>query len=139
MPASYKVTGVGFRVHKSWSVFTAGRRSKTDRFQQPGNETVNPKFAQSPHLHPGLFLEARTKQSSGSFLCILCPKGRSSAWRPFTKVLLLLASTVVGLVKGTAIWEFPKIGGGPYFGVLIIRIPLCRVLYWGPLFSETKP
>ena len=25
----------------------------------------------------------------------------------------------------------------PYFGVLIIRILLFRVLYWGPLFSET--
>ena len=28
-------------------------------------------------------------------------------------------------------------GGVPYFGVLIIRILLFRVLYWGPLFSET--
>ena len=27
--------------------------------------------------------------------------------------------------------------GLPYFGVLIIRILLCRVLYEGPLFSET--
>ena len=27
--------------------------------------------------------------------------------------------------------------GVPYFGVLIIRILLCRVLYWGPLLSET--
>ena len=34
------------------------------------------------------------------------------------------------------IWEFPKIGV-PYFGVLIIRILLCRVLYSGPQFSET--
>ena len=25
----------------------------------------------------------------------------------------------------------------PYFGVLVIRILLFRVLYWGPLFSET--
>ena len=33
-------------------------------------------------------------------------------------------------------WEFPKIGV-PYFGDLIIRILLFRVLYWGPLFSET--
>ena len=33
-------------------------------------------------------------------------------------------------------WEFPKIGV-PNFGVLIIRIPLFRVLNWGPLFSET--
>ena len=33
-------------------------------------------------------------------------------------------------------WEFPKIGV-PYFGVLIIRILLFRVLYLGPLFSET--
>ena len=29
--------------------------------------------------------------------------------------------------------EFPKMEGGlPYFGVLIIRILLCRVLYLGP-------
>ena len=27
--------------------------------------------------------------------------------------------------------------GIPYFGVLMIRILLFRVLYWGPLFSET--
>ena len=27
--------------------------------------------------------------------------------------------------------------GLPYFGVLIIRILLFRVLYYGPLFSET--
>ena len=33
-------------------------------------------------------------------------------------------------------WDFPKIRV-PYFGVLIIRILLFRVLYWGPLFSET--
>ena len=33
-------------------------------------------------------------------------------------------------------WEFPKIRV-PYFAVLIKRILLFRVLYWGPLFSET--
>ena len=33
-------------------------------------------------------------------------------------------------------WGFPKMGV-PYSGVLIIRILLFRVLYWGPLFSET--
>ena len=33
-------------------------------------------------------------------------------------------------------WEFPKIGV-PYFGVLITRILLFGVLYWGPLLSET--
>ena len=27
--------------------------------------------------------------------------------------------------------------GVPYFGVLIMRILLFRVLHWGPLFSET--
>ena len=27
--------------------------------------------------------------------------------------------------------------GVPYFGVLITRILVFRVLYWGPLFSET--
>ena len=32
--------------------------------------------------------------------------------------------------------EFPKTRG-TLFGVLIIRILLFRVLYWGPLFSET--
>ena len=36
----------------------------------------------------------------------------------------------------TSIWEFPKTRV-PYFGVLIIRIPLFRVLKKGPLFSET--
>ena len=39
-------------------------------------------------------------------------------------------------VSGCLTWEFPKIGE-PYLGVLIIRILLFRVLYWGPLFSET--
>ena len=33
-------------------------------------------------------------------------------------------------------WEFPEIRG-TLFGVLIIRILLFRVLYWGPLFSES--
>ena len=33
------------------------------------------------------------------------------------------------------IWDFPKTRV-PYFGVLIIRILLFRVLYLGPLFSE---
>ena len=33
-------------------------------------------------------------------------------------------------------WEFPKIRGVPYFGVLIIRILLFRVLDVVPLFSE---
>ena len=37
---------------------------------------------------------------------------------------------------GHPIWEFPKIGV-PYFGVLIIRILLFRVVCEGPLFSET--
>ena len=35
-----------------------------------------------------------------------------------------------------SLWEFPKLGV-PYFGVLIIRILLFVVLYWGPPFSET--
>ena len=34
-------------------------------------------------------------------------------------------------------WEFPRIRGALFLGVLIIRILLFRVLYWGPLFSET--
>ena len=33
-------------------------------------------------------------------------------------------------------WGFPKLRV-PYFGVLIIGVLLFRVLYWGPLFSET--
>ena len=40
-----------------------------------------------------------------------------------------------GLIRAWSIsWEFPKIRA-PYFGDLIIL--LFRVLYWGPLFSET--
>ena len=39
---------------------------------------------------------------------------------------------VLRLLNGS----FRKLGV-PYFGVLIIRILLFRVLYWGPLFSET--
>ena len=35
-----------------------------------------------------------------------------------------------------SIWEFPKMRG-TLFGVPIVRILLFRVLYWGPLFSET--
>ena len=34
------------------------------------------------------------------------------------------------------IWEFPKIRG-PSFGVLIIGILLFRIMFYGPLFSET--
>ena len=34
------------------------------------------------------------------------------------------------------IWEFPKIRV-PFLGVLIIRTLLFKVLYSGPLFSET--
>ena len=36
------------------------------------------------------------------------------------------------------IWDFPKIRV-PYFGVLIIRILLFRVLYKGPLCSGINP
>ena len=40
------------------------------------------------------------------------------------------------------LWAAFKFGsfrklGIPYFGVIITRILLFRVLYWGPLFSET--
>ena len=46
-------------------------------------------------------------------------------------------SRVLDLGKhGLFFREFPKIGV-PYLGVLIIRILLFRVLYKGPLFSET--
>ena len=40
-------------------------------------------------------------------------------------------------LAGANMWEFPKIGV-PYFGVLIIRVLLFRLLYSGPLFSETS-
>ena len=40
-----------------------------------------------------------------------------------------------GLNTLLVMWEFPKIRG-TLFWVLIIRIRLFRVLYWGPLFSE---
>ena len=40
------------------------------------------------------------------------------------------------IFQSVLIWEFSKLGL-PYFGVLIIRILLTRVLYSGPLFSET--
>ena len=44
---------------------------------------------------------------------------------------------VKGIVsESLSIFEFPKLGV-PYFGVLIIRILLFRVLYQGPIFSET--
>ena len=33
-------------------------------------------------------------------------------------------------------WEFPKIRRYLILGVLIVRILLFGVLYWGPLFSE---
>ena len=42
----------------------------------------------------------------------------------------------LGYVHG-AIWEFPKIMG-TLFWVLLMRILLFRVPYWGPLFSETS-
>ena len=40
-------------------------------------------------------------------------------------------------IQSTALnGSFRKLGV-PYFGILIIRNRLFRVLYWGPLFSET--
>ena len=33
-------------------------------------------------------------------------------------------------------WEFPEVRGTLFWGVLIIRILLFRVLYEGPLFSQ---
>ena len=41
------------------------------------------------------------------------------------------------MVVSKTIWDFPKIRGFPYFGVLIIRILLLRVLHERPLYSET--
>ena len=41
-----------------------------------------------------------------------------------------------GSIQGLGFGSFRKLGV-PYFGVLIIRILLFRVLYSGPLFSET--
>ena len=40
------------------------------------------------------------------------------------------------MMRRVAIWGFPKIRG-TLFGVLIIRILLFKLLYLGPLFSET--
>ena len=40
------------------------------------------------------------------------------------------------LAQNSRFRKFPKIGV-PHLGVLIVRILLFRVLYWGPLFSET--
>ena len=45
-------------------------------------------------------------------------------------------STVTSSQKVSFYGGFRKFGV-PYFGVLIIRILLYRVLYMGPLFSET--
>ena len=42
----------------------------------------------------------------------------------------------VSVMKDLGCGSFPNLGV-PYFGVLIIRILLFRVLYKGPLFSET--
>ena len=39
------------------------------------------------------------------------------------------------LASETSIKPQPDVGE-PYFGVLIIRILLFRVLYWGPLFRK---
>ena len=39
-------------------------------------------------------------------------------------------------IPSARLGSFRKLGV-PYFGVLMIRILLFRVLYWGPLFSET--
>ena len=47
------------------------------------------------------------------------------------------AGTFTRLPPGGDMWDFPKNRGVPYFGVLIIGILLFRVLYWGPLFSQT--
>ena len=44
---------------------------------------------------------------------------------------------VPGPGSGVRIRSFRKLRV-PYFGVLVIRIPLFRVLYLGPLFSETS-
>ena len=48
----------------------------------------------------------------------------------------ILKGIYKGSTKGLGFFQFPKIRV-PYLGVLIIRILLFRVLYWGPLFSET--
>ena len=42
----------------------------------------------------------------------------------------------VPLKDSIRVWSFRKLGV-PYFGILVIRILLFRVLYSGPLLSET--
>ena len=67
-------------------------------------------------------------------VCIEIPhKSKSVAFavrlRAKGALLLTVSERGVGIERaGSAIWEFPKIRV-PYFGVLIIRILLFRVLY----------
>ena len=73
---------------------------------------IGPGFLTQVPTFPRLLNQFRGSQPAGS----CC----------YSKVLLLLDSN----------GSFRKLGG-PYLGVLVIRILLFRVLYWGPLFSET--
>ena len=41
------------------------------------------------------------------------------------------------IVEALPLFNMVENGGVPYLGVLIIRILLFKVLYWGPLFLET--
>ena len=59
-----------------------------------------------------------------------------TGWKVYVGLPLSTARFDVGLQDVVGNWEFPKTGV-PYYGDLIIRILLFRVLYWGPLFSET--
>ena len=56
------------------------------------------------------------------------PEDPAASKQPVGDGSSLKYDPLVVLVHSTAIWEFPKIRG-TLFGVLIIRILLCRVLY----------
>ena len=66
---------------------------------------------------------------------------KGAYWQPYCRLLLCGAAGAGGTTLGGppvtvgSYGSFRKFGL-PYFGVLIIRILLFRVLYYGPLFSE---
>ena len=62
-----------------------------------------------------------------------CPSGTHRATK--TGLPYEIGGSFMPRVPVIQIWDFPKIRA-PYFGVLIIRILLFRVLYWGPYFRK---
>ena len=63
-------------------------------------------------------------------------RGESYLESPIAVTLSVSSAIRCRLFMLIMIGFFPKIRV-PHFGVLITRILLFRVLYWGPLFSET--